>query len=863
MSDLLRDLEERLRRARDRAAALTAPTPKQIGPYEIVEALGEGGMGHVYRARHESLGREVALKLIRTEHRFASDARERFLREARVASRLDHKNLCRVYEFGEHEGLPWFAMQLIEGTSLAERIEDARVRGEKSVADPRELAALFAKIADALHVAHENGLVHRDIKPGNIVIRPDGEPVVLDFGIARDASGFDQTLTASGQMLGTPLYLPPEQVTQQGARDDRRWDVYSTAVTLYECLTLERPYDGDSASAIFDAILDGNPARIRKARPDVTRDLEIVVLTAMDSDPSRRYPDCARLAADLRRAAQGVEIEARAPSLVLRTRRWVRANPVAASVLSVLAIATLATGTQWLRAEKQIERFNLLAANVQLDELRDDPAMALTARPENVAALRTYLDERVGPLFARRPAFVAARDALRTTALPYDEEQRAKDARSNPQALELASATALRTKILGFMEAIPDLPIEEADKARRRMGAKRSLERVDRRIAALREDEGALRTHAFSHEPDKYLHDGLERLLRDLSQFERRDVARVRGQLDWAERVRSETVEGYASEWKESASRIATDPRFDGITLVPQLGLVPLGPDPVSGLEEFALLRSGSVPIRTDADKALEYREDSAIVFVLLPPSKARIGSRPRAVDPQPEQDEFPQHSVSLDAFFLAKHETTQAQWRALAQGSEPSKYRAGTPHGGVVLTLRHPVEQVSWQVVTAELHRHALDLPTEVQWESACRAGRETPWWTGDAVSSLQGCENLGDRAAGRFNASWLKIPSLDDGHGIHAPVGSFRPNPFGLYDMHGNVREWCRDPYWQRAYEQVAQDGDGLRRATLQTDTQVTRGGAFDYDAWSARSARRDGWPPTQISANQGFRAARRLEH
>ncbi|MCA8972546.1 MAG: SUMF1/EgtB/PvdO family nonheme iron enzyme, partial [Planctomycetes bacterium] len=791
-------------------------------------------------------------------HRFSGEARERFLREARVVSRLDHKNLCRVYEFGEHEGLPWFAMQWIPGATLQDRLDEAR-RSGTSVASPTELAALFAVLADALHYAHEAGLVHRDIKPSNIAL--DVDPVILDFGVARDTEASDKTLTASGQMIGTPLYLPPERVRMDGSRDDRRQDVYALGVTLYECLTLERPYDGPSSAAIFESILRARPKPIRRLNPAVDPALETVVRTAMDADKERRYETARSFADDLRRAAGGEATEAKSPGLFLRTRRWISANPVAASVLGVLGISTIAIASQWVRAERNLRRFDLLATDVRLQELREDPAVRLPARRENIAALETWLADGAVPLLDKRVELEAARDELRSAALPYDETRKQFDAAKHPRLLASRSEHKRLEQVEGFLERLAgEAPTD--DVRRRRARAERERSRIRATLASLERDPLALRSHRFADPSDQYLHDGLERLLAALHEFEHTDVERVRDQLTWAKHVERTTIDDVRQDWDLARRRLAKDARFDEFVLTPQLGLVPIGPDPRSKLEEFAFVRSGSLP-RREANGSLHCDPDCAIVFALLPPGVAHVGrNAPGEVG---DADELPVHDVHLDAFFLAKHELTQAQWITLARGEEPSKFHAGTIHGERVLTLRNPVEQISYDRTLEVLAMHELTLPTEVQWEYACRAPNRgalmesTPWWTGADLASLDGAENLGDATAGRFNKAWHKVP-FDDGHYVHAPVGTFRANAFGLYDMHGNVREWCLD--WSHPYSDPARDGDGLRTGSRQSDIVVTRGGAFDYPAIASRSARRDAWPPYSISANQGARAARAVQ-
>ena len=276
-----------------------APEPERLGPYELGDEIARGGQGVVYRAHDPRLGRTVAIK--RLFATFAGSPKlARFRREAEVLAQLDHPGICTVYEAALESETPYIAMQLVPGRTLAEVLADPKA----SELPPRDLAALgsllavFEGLARALHVAHEADVVHRDVKPANIVLTPSGEGVLLDFGLARIADDSAVTLTGPGELWGTPAYMSPEQlaVPVPGvARPelDRRTDVYSLAATLYECLTGEPPFAAATREALFRAIESVPPRNARERNPIVPTDLASVLEVALEKDPEHRYATAA------------------------------------------------------------------------------------------------------------------------------------------------------------------------------------------------------------------------------------------------------------------------------------------------------------------------------------------------------------------------------------------------------------------------------------------------------------------------------------------------------------------------------------------------------------------------------------------
>ena len=266
---------------------------ERFGAYRLDGLIGRGGMGVVYRAEHVHLGRTVALKLLAPELGENEDFRARFLRESRIAAALDHPSVVTVYDAGDIDGILYIAMRYVRGTDLA-----AVLKGRAPLA-PNQALAIVEQVASALDAAHENGLVHRDVKPANVLI--EGERCYLtDFGLTKQTTGPATALTRAGQYLGTPDYMSPEQA--EGSDVDGRTDVYALGCVLYECLTGARPYPRDSDVAVLYAHLREPPPRATEVRPELPRAIDAVIATAMAKDRDVRYATCGRLLAAARTA---------------------------------------------------------------------------------------------------------------------------------------------------------------------------------------------------------------------------------------------------------------------------------------------------------------------------------------------------------------------------------------------------------------------------------------------------------------------------------------------------------------------------------------------------------------------------------
>jgi TolB-like protein/predicted Ser/Thr protein kinase/Flp pilus assembly protein TadD len=315
-----------------------AKTLADFGDYKLLEEIGRGGQGVVYRARQKSLNRTVALKVIGLGH-WATEAHlKRFRREAEAAARLEHPGIVPIHEVGERDGSCYFSMKFVEGGQL-----DAVAKREPLPI--RRAAELIAKVARTVHYAHEHGILHRDIKPGNILLDKKGEPHLTDFGLARLVET-ESTVTRTLEVLGTPSYMAPEQAVGNNAAVSSVTDVYGLGAVLYQLLTGHPPFAGGTTFETIRLLLDTEPRPPRLWNPKVDRDVSTICLKCLDKGPRRRYSSALALAEDLERWLKHEPISARRTGLVTRGRKWVRRNPT--SALLAASLVALAAAAAWI-----------------------------------------------------------------------------------------------------------------------------------------------------------------------------------------------------------------------------------------------------------------------------------------------------------------------------------------------------------------------------------------------------------------------------------------------------------------------------------------------------------------------------------
>jgi serine/threonine protein kinase len=507
-----------LRAGPDGAFAL----PQRLGEFRLIERLGTGGMGVVYLAEQTSLHRTVALKLIRPEQLYFANARERFRREIDAIARLQHPSIVPIFATGEEGGIPYYAMEHVRGVSLAHVIaafadrdpmqltgrdlRDLVVAASPTDADPAgevftgSWTEVATKIALALSLAvqhaHERGVLHRDVKPSNVMIAADGRVVLLDFGLA--SLGESSALTRTGSQIGSMPYMAPEQLRAQVERIGARTDVYAIGVTLYEMLALHPAFlDRGDTEALRREILSGRTQGQKEIRRGVPGDLAIVCRTAMQAESAARYPSAAELAADLQNVLALRPIAARAPSVAARVSSWARRNPARATAV-LLAIALVFGGPlvfalQQIAANRRVEKVNVdLAAALKASErerARADVERIAADRSakQAVAAVDTMLTRVGRETLLDVPQMVSVRRELFQDALRFYSEFLAE--KEGDPALRRAVERS-RDRVSAMDMMLGDLDAAES-------GMTQLCGTLRERAAASDADDETLRTFAF------------------------------------------------------------------------------------------------------------------------------------------------------------------------------------------------------------------------------------------------------------------------------------------------------------------------------------------------------------------------------
>jgi len=866
-----------------------APLPEKIGPYKVVRRIGAGGMGVVYEAEQAEPSRRVAVKVVRAPVGTDSHHVQLFQREIQALGRLRHPAIAQIYDAGHtKDGQQYFAMELVDGRPLVEFCELADL-------SPRDRLTLFAEVCKAVQYAHQRGVIHRDLKPANILVDEEGKPHVLDFGLARvvdpDADA-TRSLLAGKALVGTLPYMSPEQTQDDPGDLDIRTDVYSLGVILYEMLTGVYPYEVAGRMAeVLRNIAEAEPKRPSTVSSRINDEVETIILKTLSKERERRYQSAETLAQDVEHYLNGEPIDAKRDSGLYVLRKQLKRYKVSVAIVMMFMMLVTSSAIVWLlwgRAEEQrklaVRRYEETIRLEDLKRLANAKAAAddlWPAHPEKIEAMEEWLVTQAIPLRDNFPKHEATLASLRNNASEWDPGQRKHDRETHPKLVELIEKK----------QQLAELQKEsDDDRAGASEDAEAKAKKVaehEKRIAKLEEAVKERRTWKFSDDQIQWQHDTHAGLVQDLREFVDPDpkngiLSSVKKRLDFARSIEDRSITGAeaAAKWAEAIADIAQLEVYDGLQLTPQLGLVPLRRDPRSGLWEFWHIQTGREPQLNPNVEAVNpwiLREETGLVFVLVPGGTFWMGAQKENpeghnYDPQAEADERPVDEVSLDPFFISKYEMTQAQW-SMFTGKRPSRFDPsyewrGHPPAAIPICQNqpwNPVEEISWVDCYEVLGHLGLALPTEAQWEYAARAGTSTAWWTGREK------ESIGVRKAGNLADGWTKSkggPStwpfyeyeewLEDKWIVHAPVGSFLPNAFGLHDTIGNVWEWCLDKY--ERYSHDVQPGNGLRVAEG-PGNRVARGGCFVDPAAEARSTnRRDNMPEFRI-CGLGVRPARNI--
>jgi len=778
-----------------RLTARRVPTDR----YVTREVIDEGGMGVIQKIWDDDLQRHLVRKFPKI--RPGADPWKctwqlsRFLQEAQITSQLNHPGILPVHDLGlDADGTAFYTMPLITGETL-DRVFAAHAAGDPEWTLTRCLNVLI-KVLEALAFAHSLGVVHRDIKPGNVMVGRFGETYVMDWGLSRvlgqpdlhnsriasavrsnraaerHSSPSSPLFTWDGQVIGTPAYMAPEQATGKIDEIGPRTDIYAVGAILYQLLSGKAPYESmcptPTAHTILSLVREGPPEGLAELSPDTPRALAAICAKAMAREPRDRYANARTMARQIEAFRDDRPTEDASGWEILRLavrRNWALLSTAAAAVIVIVLglVAVILFRDAESTRRQRID--DALWASVLVERSEANYPI----HPDNVPRMDTWLT-RARELLSRRPGYAAeARQGL-VTDPPYGPE---------------------RERMLEHMATIAGIvPV-------------------------------------------------LER---------HRSLA-----LD----LRKRSIEAYRDAWDRACEAIAKSPVYRRrVHLQRQLGLVPLRADPVTGYWEFWMPLTGEPPGFDPEKPGYRLTPESSIVLVLLPGGEFWIGSRP---EEHPTSGEMPRRERLIAPFFIGKYEVQQAVWERI-MASNPSLYRSGTKITGCAeeYTPLHPVDSISWQDAYRFAHRIGLRLPSETQWEYACRAGSSTAYSNGnDPVSGLRDRENVRDLSAIPDPSKPGNAAPWNDGFRRSAPIGRFLPNCFGLHDMQGNLAEWTSDPWTPmhalEAPASVSPDSDTLC---------VVRGGHYYQVPAYCRAGFRSPQNTTAQHSVIGLRVARTLD-
>jgi len=767
--------------------------------YEVLEALGHGGMGAIYKAKQKQPSRVVVLKVM-LNGKFASRRyRMRFEREAQAVARLKHPGIVSVYEYGEVNGQPYFTMEYVDGCS----IKDYALRHNL---DKRHICDLVAKTCRAVAYAHQRGVIHRDIKPNNILVDGEGNPRLLDFGLARLAGDYmdeQPQMTEAGEVMGTPSYMSPEQTLGRPEELDMRTDVYSLGVLLYELLTDTLPYRTDRTRPLesLRIIREYVPKRPSAVTSKIDGDLDCIVMKCLEKERDLRYQSAVELSEDIGRYLRGQPVEARPSTTFYHFRKllWRHRGlvfPILGLILALMAVTGIFVW-KLSRAEKQ--------ARLSAQEANTATTLARQKQDKLVSFIMDLqtVRRKVESLMADGKW----EDAHRIAA--FAEEQLPPEAGLTGLAVEVRASIATATADEGKTVAS--------------LIAETRFQDARDRIQRLRELAQRLQLSALAgqtNEAAKGFDEACWQSLLSYVQQNRRSARALNRFL----------LECPANPHEEEARQLL-DKLISGVRSLQW----PLDPSEATQNQKIT-----AEALELPNEYLLELPGATKMKFVLVPAGEFLMGCAGQGDGSNADQQ--PEHPVRIrDPFYMAATEVTREQFEAVTGRAPPSS--GGDGRGG---QAGNTPTAASWdeardfcmKVTNRNKDRLPIRLPTEAEWEYACRAGAQGLYSHGDDA----GLQELPNRA-------WYSSDSQGRAH----PVAQKKPNSWGLYDMHGNMQEWCQDWYDARYYlTSPLEDPKGPKTGTL----RVLRGGSWMDGPEGTRSATRKAALPDSLQPTYGFR-------